>query len=149
MWGEASSQLQVFPQNVPTSCTHCASHSVSQQYGSMSQMVATQLGMTGGLSQPDTSATPVLQAECVHEPELTGHAKLLQREFTCETHVVSHAVLQQKGSAAQMAATQVSHVGASGGPTVHRPREQAVEQVIGAAFTSASREPTCFGLAVS
>jgi hypothetical protein len=41
------------------------------------------------------------------------------------------------------------HPWSNAGPTRHLSRAQAVAQVIGAASTSASRDPICLGLPVS
>jgi hypothetical protein len=63
--------------------------------------------------------------------------------------VASQVLLQQKGSTPQSAAVHESQPESKAGPATQWLREQDVPQDTPDASTSASREPTCFGLVVS
>ena len=66
------------PQTVSTSPTQVWSQLSVQQKLSTTQMMATQLGLVGGSSQPETSAEPVLHAGWAQVPALSSQTRLLQ-----------------------------------------------------------------------
>jgi hypothetical protein len=96
--------LQLSPHTEPTSLTQIESHRVLQQYESTLQIFVTHA------SQPDFSFVPVLHSECVHvvppPPPLHDSPHTLA---TSPTQMLSHAVVQQYESTAQISVAHGSH----------------------------------------
>ncbi len=88
-------QSQLYPQTELTLLTQARSHWVSQHEGSTAQISLTQLGLTGGLSQPGVSRTPVEQTGCAQAPALSSQVRLEQIVRTSSTQKLSHSVPQQ------------------------------------------------------
>src|SRR5262245_33985506 len=92
---------------------------------------------------------PVLHTGWPQAPALSEQVRLPQNVRTSTMHWKSQPVLQQYGSLRQIASVHESQPASIGDPDVHLPRAHTVEQVMGAASTSASREPIWRGLDVS
>ena len=115
----AAPQKQPRPQIVPTSNTQVESHPTRQQKVSVLQILATQLGVIGGSSQPGESGPPSKHIWCGQVPVLAGQMTELHMDRTSETQRASQPRLQQYGSWRQIWSVQGSHSRSSGTPVVH------------------------------
>src|SRR5215470_7534820 len=103
---------------VATSPTQMLSQAVVQQNGSAPQIDTTQFALV--LSHMLTSAAPGVHSGWLQVPSDSVQVRLLHTVRTSEMQRLSHMVVQQNGSAAQIDDTHALEVLTSGMPVVHR-----------------------------